>query len=117
MRILFVTSPLQGHLLPLIPLARACRDAGHEVHVASGGFPPDTAGLRTHDIGGRFSLARSAMRVSLGRPRLAWAEMHGTAGHDFVGELDLDGLGRELDLHHLRHGAGFRPDRCGSGGG
>jgi UDP:flavonoid glycosyltransferase YjiC (YdhE family) len=87
MRILFVASPLQGHLLPLIPLARACRDAGHEVHVASGGFPPDMDGLRTHDIGGRFSLPRSAVLVSLRRPMLARAEMQGRAGHDFVREL------------------------------
>ena len=40
MRIIFVASPLQGHLLPLVPLAAACRDAGHDVLLASGGFPP-----------------------------------------------------------------------------
>lgn len=84
---MFVASPLQGHLLPLVPLAAACRDAGHDVILASGGFPPDLLGLRTVDIGARFSLPRSAMRAALRHPRLARAEMNGTAGHGFVGEL------------------------------
>ncbi|HEX8346096.1 MAG TPA: glycosyltransferase [Actinoplanes sp.] len=87
MRIVFVAAPLQGHLLPLIPLAAACRDAGHDVILAGGGFPPDVLGLRTADIGGAFSLARSAIRVLLRRPRIARAEMRGVAGHAMVGEL------------------------------
>lgn len=53
MRIMFVAAPLQGHVLPLIPLAAACRDAGHDVIVASGGFPPDVLGLRIADIARR----------------------------------------------------------------
>ncbi|MEV6488001.1 glycosyltransferase, partial [Actinoplanes sp. NPDC051633] len=109
MRILFVASPLQGHLLPLIPLALACRDVGHEVHVASGGFPPDMAGLRTHEIGARFSLRRSALRVSLGRPAMAMAEMKGQAGLGFVGELfgraNLDLVGPLLEV-----ASGVHPD-------
>ncbi|MFI5495149.1 nucleotide disphospho-sugar-binding domain-containing protein [Actinoplanes sp. NPDC051859] len=87
MRVLFVAAPLQGHLLPMIPLAAACRDAGHDVVLTSGGFPPDVLGLRTADIGGRFSLPRSAIRVALRRPGLARAEMRGTAGTGMVGEL------------------------------
>ena len=39
MRIVIVSVPLQGHLLPLIPLASACRDAGHDVLLSSGHFP------------------------------------------------------------------------------
>ncbi|GAA2713905.1 glycosyltransferase [Actinoplanes palleronii] len=87
MRIMFVAVPLQGHLMPLIPLAAACRDAGHEVILASGGFPPDVLGLRTADIGARFSLERSALRAVLRHPRLARAEMRGGAGTSFVGEI------------------------------
>jgi UDP:flavonoid glycosyltransferase YjiC (YdhE family) len=87
MRIVFVAAPLQGHLLPLIPLAAACRDAGHDVIMASGGFPPDVLGLRTADIGAGFSLPRSAIRVALRHPGIARAEMRGAAGHDMVGEL------------------------------
>jgi UDP:flavonoid glycosyltransferase YjiC (YdhE family) len=87
MRIMFVSAPLQGHLLPLVPLAAACRDAGHDVILASGAFPPDVMGLRTADIGAGFSLARSAIRVALRHPGIARAEMRGTAGHAMVGEL------------------------------
>ncbi len=87
MRIAFVAAPLQGHLLSLIPLAAACRDAGHDVIMASGGFSPDVLGLRTADIGASFSLPRSAIRVALRHPGIAHAEMRGTAGYAMVGEL------------------------------
>jgi UDP:flavonoid glycosyltransferase YjiC (YdhE family) len=87
MRIVFVAAPLQGHLLPLFPLAAACRDAGHDMLLAGGGFPPDVLGLRTADIGGAFSLPRSAIRAALRHPLTARAEMRGVAGHRFVGEL------------------------------
>ncbi|GAA3621959.1 glycosyltransferase [Microlunatus ginsengisoli] len=36
MRLLFSCTPLTGHLLPLLPLARAAARAGHEVVIASG---------------------------------------------------------------------------------
>jgi hypothetical protein len=87
MRILFVAAPLQGHLLPLVPLAAACRDAGHDVVLASGAFPADVLGLRTADIGAGFSLPRSAIRVALRHPGVARDEMRGTAGQAMVGEL------------------------------
>jgi UDP:flavonoid glycosyltransferase YjiC (YdhE family) len=87
MRVFVVAAPLQGHLLPLIPLALACRDAGHEVIVASGALPIGPTGLRLHDIGRRFSLQRSAISVALRHPRLLRAELAGRAGSAFVGEL------------------------------
>jgi UDP:flavonoid glycosyltransferase YjiC (YdhE family) len=34
-RVLFTTTGHSGHLLPLVPLARACEEAGHEVLVAT----------------------------------------------------------------------------------
>jgi UDP:flavonoid glycosyltransferase YjiC (YdhE family) len=34
MRLLFTTTGQAGHVLPLVPLARACLRAGHEVRVA-----------------------------------------------------------------------------------
>ncbi|GAB3904599.1 hypothetical protein GCM10029964_098610 [Kibdelosporangium lantanae] len=36
MRVLFTTSAARPHLYPIVPLAWACRAAGHEVRVASG---------------------------------------------------------------------------------
>ncbi|WP_054534460.1 glycosyltransferase [Herpetosiphon geysericola] len=37
MRILFTTHPVIGHFHPLVPLAQACVDAGHQVAFATGG--------------------------------------------------------------------------------
>jgi hypothetical protein len=37
MRILFCSLPHFGHVLPLVPLANACVEAGHEVTFATGG--------------------------------------------------------------------------------
>lgn len=36
MKVLFTTNPLLGHFLPMVPLIRAVRTAGHEVRVATG---------------------------------------------------------------------------------
>ena len=54
MRILFSSRPAYGHVYPLMPLARAMREAGHEVHVATtGDFVPRlrALGFPTHDVG------------------------------------------------------------------
>ncbi len=41
LRILFACLPAYGHLYPVMPLAQACRDAGHDVVIATG---PEAAG-------------------------------------------------------------------------
>lgn len=89
MRVLVVSAPLQGHLLPLIPLAAACRDAGHDVLLASGGdvLRTDTAGIPAQDIAPRFSFGRTATRVLLRHPIIGRREIAGRAGVTFVGEL------------------------------
>lgn len=54
MRIAFATNPALGHLLPLVPLAQAARDAGHEVVVVGGASlatPVRDAGLVHVDAG------------------------------------------------------------------
>jgi len=54
MRILFVTNPGLGHLLPLLPLAITARDADHEVAVGAGtsiGAVVKAAGLRLVPMG------------------------------------------------------------------
>ena len=38
---LVVSAPMTGHLLPLLPLAEALWDSGHEVLLASGGEARD----------------------------------------------------------------------------
>jgi UDP:flavonoid glycosyltransferase YjiC (YdhE family) len=47
MRVLFASLALVGHAYPLIPLAIAARDAGHEVHFAAGEGLPGRPSPRT----------------------------------------------------------------------
>ncbi len=54
MRVLFSSWPAHGHLLPMLPLARAAERAGHDVVVASGAEGVAEAarrGLATWDVG------------------------------------------------------------------
>lgn len=65
MRVLVVSAPLVGHVFPLVPLAVALRDAGHDVLVATGGgaLAAADAGLAVHDIAPGFDFGRIALRV------------------------------------------------------
>jgi L-noviosyl transferase len=68
MRFLFTTAPLHGHFSPLVPLAWACRAAGHEVLVATSenfvpavvnsGLPVAASGpgIDVHDLSNRDSV-------------------------------------------------------------
>src|SRR3954470_21741509 len=89
MRVLVVSTPLQGHLLPLIPFAAACRDAGHDVLIASGGevLGLDLEGLPRQDIAPGFRIGQVATPVMLRHPVLAAREMAGRAGLDMVGRM------------------------------
>ena len=68
MKFLFTTNPLLGHFLPMVPLIRAARAAGHQVRVATGadlapavhrhGFPIWAVGPRMSSVWAE--LARSA---------------------------------------------------------
>ena len=54
MRMLFTSSPGAGHLLPMLPLARSARTAGHDVAVATGSSLArfvEAAGFRHFEIG------------------------------------------------------------------
>jgi UDP:flavonoid glycosyltransferase YjiC (YdhE family) len=82
MRILFVAAPLLGHLFPMVALAAAMRDAGHEMLIATGGeaVASQPSGLFVHDIAPDFDFSRSARRVLVRHPLIARAELAGTAG-------------------------------------
>lgn len=90
MRVLFVASPLVGHVLPLVPLATALMEAGHDVLLgtAADGLPAGRrAGLEVRDVAPGFDLQPVFMRTALRRPRLAAREVRGRAGTDMVGRL------------------------------
>ena len=69
MKILFSARPAFGHVYPMMPLALAAREAGHDVQFATTGrFLAVLAGLgfRTHDVG--LSIEEGARRRA-GRDR------------------------------------------------
>jgi UDP:flavonoid glycosyltransferase YjiC (YdhE family) len=82
MRILLASAPLLGHVFPLVPLARALRSAGHDVLLATAadGLAVDQAGLPVEDIAPKIRFTRLAIGTLLRHPRVARAEMAGTAG-------------------------------------
>ncbi|MET0458563.1 MAG: glycosyltransferase [Ilumatobacteraceae bacterium] len=68
MKILFSTRPSFGHVYPLMPLAAAARDAGHDVRFATTGmFLPKlrALGYRTEDVGITIERASDVIRSLL----------------------------------------------------
>ncbi len=65
MRLLLVTSPGVGHLLPLLPVARAARDRGHEVRIAAGASlaPIIAAAGFAHEAAGPATLGQVAANI------------------------------------------------------
>ncbi len=89
MRVLVVASPLTGHVLPLVPLALALRDAGAEVVVATAGdgvaaCPPE---LRPADVAPGLRLGPLFGRIVLRHPLLARRELAGRGDTTVVGLL------------------------------
>jgi UDP:flavonoid glycosyltransferase YjiC (YdhE family) len=87
MRFLFCSRPAYGHVYPLMPLALAARDAGHDVEFATTG--PFLAKLRalgfpTHDVG--ITIEQALEELIASTPAEAMPR-----GRD--GRPDLDGWG------------------------
>jgi len=71
-----VSAPLAGHLLPLVSLAHALRNAGHDVRLAAGG-----------NLAPGFRFGPVAGRALGGHPALLLRELRGVAGVAGVGRL------------------------------
>jgi UDP:flavonoid glycosyltransferase YjiC (YdhE family) len=70
-RALVVANPMVGHVLPLIPLATALRDAGHEVVVATGPEGLEAArsyGFDVRDVAPRLRIGPLFGRQALAHP-------------------------------------------------
>ncbi|HUQ58773.1 nucleotide disphospho-sugar-binding domain-containing protein [Lentzea sp.] len=112
MRVLVVAAPLLGHVFPLMPLALALREAGHDVVVATGGeaLRVRDSGLRVEDVvPSNVRFGAIALRIMLAHPVVAGREMRGSGGLDFVSRL----FGTVGDAMHgpLRELAGsWKPD-------
>ena len=93
MRILFVSGALFGHINPLLPLALAARDAGHEVSFATGPeFVPslERRGLSAWGVG------------------LTHAQAGGNRQESWLSYFEATALQRAVDL--LPRAAAWRPD-------
>ncbi|MET8309359.1 nucleotide disphospho-sugar-binding domain-containing protein [Micromonospora sp. NPDC005173] len=111
MRVLVVSAPLVGHVFPLVPLAVALRDAGHDVLLATGGggIAAAGAGLSVHDVAPGFDFGRIALRVFPRHPLIARAELAGTAGTRGAGLL-FGALNDQLTDPVVELATEWRPD-------
>ena len=112
MRALFVANPLVGHVLPLVPLATAFREAGHDVLFATGDAGLDAArraGLTTHDVAPGVSVGRVFGGAMLRHPGPIIRMLRGDSGTDGVGWMFAAMTGRLADPV-LRLADEWRPD-------
>jgi UDP:flavonoid glycosyltransferase YjiC (YdhE family) len=110
-RVLVVASPLTGHVLPLVPVATALCDAGHDVVVGTSGngltaCPPE---LAPTDVAPGLRLGPLFLRTIARHPRLARAEMAGRAGTRAVGLL-FGAVGERMADGVAALAARFAPD-------
>src|SRR4051812_12521390 len=73
MRLLFSTTPGDGHVLPVLPLARAAGAAGHDVAFATGpeygsrmeaeGFTSFDVGLSAAELGRQYAPIQAALQL------------------------------------------------------
>jgi hypothetical protein len=90
MRVLVVAAPLLGHVFPLMPLALALRDAGHDIVVATGGeaLRVRDSGLHVEDVvPGKVRFGPIALRILVTHPVVARREMRGSGKLDFVSRM------------------------------
>jgi UDP:flavonoid glycosyltransferase YjiC (YdhE family) len=91
MRVLVVAAPMVGHILPLLPLAAALRDAGHDVVVATAAEGLEAAGstgLDARDVAPRVRIGPTFGKAALRHPLQAVRASSGRdRGTRFVGLL------------------------------
>jgi UDP:flavonoid glycosyltransferase YjiC (YdhE family) len=90
MRILLVASPMVGHVLPLVPVALALRDAGHEVlfaTAADGIGAAQRAGAPVHDVAPGLNMGPLMVGSLLRHPMRVGRMVRGDEGTDGVGLL------------------------------
>ena len=103
-RIVFASIPGYGHTYPLMPLALACADAGHEVVIATGSPMLDRLPLPTFDAWGDSY-------PTLGDVEAETARRHpGADGMDFGVAMFVDVAGREYAHRLIDEFGSNRPD-------
>ena len=100
MRALFVASPMVGHVLPLLALAHAILDAGHDVLLATAADGVDAAekaGVPAHDVATRFTMGRVFARSVSRHPVRVLRMAAGDTGTEGVGHLFAEVTTRVAD--------------------
>jgi hypothetical protein len=98
MRMLFTSNPLVGHWLPMLPLARAAQQVGHDVVIATG---PDAVaeierrGFTAWSIGSNLGTIQANLRS---RPRLETETEEERTVADGVAMFADPAIGRARDL-------------------
>ena len=90
MRVLFVASPFVGHVLPLLPLARALQAAGHDVLMATaaeGATAASKAGVPARDVAPGFRVGRAFAGPLVRHPVRILRMVAGDEGTEGVGLL------------------------------
>ncbi len=111
MRVLVVSAPMLGHVFPMIPLARALQNAGHEVLLATAGdaLAARDAGLHIEDIAPTFQFGRIARRTMMRHPLIAKAELAGEGGTRGV-RLLFGAVNEEMVDHAVALATRWAPD-------
>jgi UDP:flavonoid glycosyltransferase YjiC (YdhE family) len=89
-RVLFVAAPMVGHVLPMMSLARAFTDAGHDVVVATAADGVQAAtrvGVPAQDVAPGLSMSRIGLGALLHHPGPVVRMARGDEGTDGVGVL------------------------------
>jgi UDP:flavonoid glycosyltransferase YjiC (YdhE family) len=112
MRVLVVASPMVGHVLPLVPLARAFGDAGHDVlfaTAAEGVAAVRKAGVAVHDVAPGLAVGRVMGGALLRHPVRVARMVAGDTGTDGVGVL-FAAMTARLAAGTVALADGWRPD-------
>jgi UDP:flavonoid glycosyltransferase YjiC (YdhE family) len=108
MRVLFTSSPLLGHVFPMLPLMHAARDAGHEVVLATGAevvTDAERRGFSTWTVGPPFAEAAADLAVASAVPAAGPEEQ---IGRDAVHLFSRPAVRRTREL--IPRAAAWRPD-------
>jgi UDP:flavonoid glycosyltransferase YjiC (YdhE family) len=106
-RVLITTTGFPGHVLPLVPFARACADAGHEVRVAA----PRSRGALVRRLGLELAACDDPPAEEVGEVMATAAALSPEAGHAWIVAHGFAGVARRAQLPAvMRIAEGWRPD-------
>ena len=108
-RVLITTQPAYGHLHPLVPVARALRDAGHDVVFASSAsFQPQLIATGLRSVTAGLDWLESEMEVAF--PEMIGHVQAGTTKPFVIGEVFCHRTARQMAADIIQLAETWRPD-------